>query len=147
MRSDGAPARPVPAIGGEADASAGTPPKAVLLVDNEHLVCDVVGAALEDGGYTVVATDNGRAALLLLNQRIGDFRALVVDVDLGLGPTGWDVARLAREIDPGLPVVYISAAGLHEHLARGVSNSIILGKPFGVADILAEVSALIGAAT
>jgi hypothetical protein len=36
-------------------------------------------------------------------------RALVTDIDLGgSSPTGWDVARRARELHPELPVVYLS---------------------------------------
>lgn len=147
--SDGARARPTDAIeGGDGSAdttvgAASTGKVAVLLVDDETLVRDVVEAALEEGGYRVVAAQSGQAALERLDARNGDCRVLVTDIDLGRGPTGWDVARRAREIDPDVAVVYISAAGLHEHASEAVSHSAVLAKPFDAARILAEVARLV----
>ena len=36
-------------------------------------------------------------------------RAIVTDIRLGHGPSGWEIARGAREQAPKIPVIYISA--------------------------------------
>jgi CheY-like chemotaxis protein len=148
MRSDRASARLIANIGrskGSAGASAESPPTdVVLVVDDEGLVREVVRTALEEGGYVVEAVEDGRAAIALLEEGGRALRALVTDVNLGRGPSGWDVAKRAREIYPDLAVVYLSGASLHEHATEGVANSAVLDKPFGVAQILARVVDLIG---
>ena len=147
MGSGGAPSRLTDDAGGK-DAVVDTPPAAqvtVLLVEDEALVREVLQAALKDGGYLVVAADSGQAAIMRLEEFNGGCRVLVTDISLGRGPSGWDVARRARELHPEVAVVYMSAASQHEYAAQDVSNSIMLGKPFGAAQIVAELAGLIGA--
>lgn len=133
---------------GGRDAVVDTPAAAqvtVLLVEDEALIREVLQAALEDGGYLVVAADSGQAAVMRLEQGDGGYRVLVTDITLGRGPSGWDVARRARELHPDMAVVYMTAASQHEYASQGVSNSIMLGKPFGAAQFVAELAGLIGA--
>lgn len=114
----------------------------MLVVDDEALVRDVVQAALEDSGYAVVAAENGRAAVSILEERSAEYRLLVTDIALGAGLSGWDVARRGREIYPDLAVLYMSGANLYDYASQGVPNSTVVSKPFNVAEILADVSAL-----
>ena len=113
----------------------------VLLVDDEVMINDLVAEAMSDAGYEIQAAHDGASALLLLD---GDrpFRAVVTDVNLGPGPTGWDVARRAREIDPQIPVVYVSGADAQDWGARGVPGSTVITKPFAPAQIVTAVSEL-----
>ena len=59
--------------------------------------------------------------------------------------TGWDVARHAREIDAGFPVVYMTGANADDWASKGVPNSILLSKPFAQAQLLTAVSQLLNA--
>jgi CheY-like chemotaxis protein len=60
--------------------------------------------------------------------------------------TGWDVARHAREIDAGFPVVYMTGANADDWASKGVpNNSILLSKPFAQAQLLTAVSQLLNA--
>ena len=118
---------------------------AVPVGDDEALIRDVVQCALEEDGYAVVAADSGRAAISILEARNAEYRILVTDVALGRGSSGWEVARRARELYPDVAVVYISGAHLNDYPSQGVANSIVIDKPFGVAEIQAEVAGLIGA--
>jgi two-component system cell cycle response regulator CpdR len=54
---------------------------------------------------------------------------VVTDIRFRELPDEWEVARVAREIDPDLPIVYISGPVLPDWASRGVSNSIMLEKP------------------
>jgi len=59
------------------------------------------------------------------------------------GENGWEVARRAREIEPRLAVVYATSAFPEDWRAQGVPNSILLEKPFAVAQLLTAVSQLL----
>jgi CheY-like chemotaxis protein len=119
-------------------------PVRVLLVDDEALIVEVLQAALEDGGYTVHTAHSGKAAMAALAQDPLEYRALVTDVDIERnGPTGWDVAKRARELQPDLPVIYMTGASGHEWSANGVPNSILLTKPFAPAQVVTAVSQLL----
>jgi DNA-binding response OmpR family regulator len=64
-----------------------------------------------------------------------------------LGHRGWQLATLAREINPELPVVYMTAASAAEWAAHGVPNSILLQKPFAPAQLVTAVSQLLNKGT
>lgn len=99
--------------------------------------------ALEDGGYGVVEASNGEDAVALLAERAEAFLGLVTDVRLGKGIDGWEVARRARELRAGLPVVYLTAESAEDWAAYGVPKSILVQKPYAPAQLLAAISTLI----
>ncbi|MDP8919398.1 MAG: response regulator, partial [Pseudomonadota bacterium] len=73
----------------------------------------------------------------------GRFSGVVTDIRLGAGPTGWDVARRARELAPGIPVIYVSGDSAHEWDSRGLPNSVMITKPFVTAQVLTAISTLL----
>jgi len=118
----------------------------ILVVEDEALVLLDVEACLEDGGYTVLTASNGREAIQLIERRLADIRALISDIDIGSGDiSGWDIARMAREGKADLPVVYMTGASTAQWTSQGVPNSILLPKPFAMAQLIAAVSNLLNA--
>jgi CheY-like chemotaxis protein len=117
----------------------------VLLVEDEQLIALSVQEALEDGGYAVRAAASGIDAVSVLDQGSDQISALITDIRLGDGPDGWDLARLARELNPRLPVVYMSGDSSHGHSSRGVPDSLMIQKPFAPAQIVTAVSTLLNA--
>ena len=119
----------------------------VLAVDDDPLVLDVVQAALEEGGFGVTCAGSATAAIALIEaERARNFVALVTDVNLSRKLSGWDVARRARELNPALPVVYISGDSGHEWEAHGVPESLMLQKPYAAAQLVVAVAGLVTAA-
>lgn len=112
----------------------------ILLVEDELLIREVVKAALEDGGYEVVTASSGAEALCVINDGAVVFRALITDVTLGRGPSGWEVARHARELLPGLAVVYMTGGDENQYASSGVRNSTLVLKPFTPPQIASAVS-------
>jgi CheY-like chemotaxis protein len=55
----------------------------------------------------------------LLAQPIRGLRALVTDVNLPGMLDGWEIARIAREIDPRFPIVYITGAAADDWPLEG----------------------------
>lgn len=123
-------------------------PVVVLVVEDEELIQDVVEEVLEEGGYRVAKAFSAEYAIQMLKDGEGaTFRALVTDVNLGSGQTGWDVAHRARELFPELPVIYTTTANANDWRANGVPNSILITKPFAPAQLVSAVSQLINAAS
>ena len=116
----------------------------ILVVEDDQLVQSVVEESLADGGFEVVIAASGENAVELLDQSAGKYRALVTDINLGPSKVdGWDVARHARELDPELPVIYMSGKDADEWASKGVPNSIMLAKPFAPAQLVTAVSQLL----
>lgn len=116
----------------------------ILLVDDEQLIVDLLETALKDGGFAVTTAVNGEDAIRLLQAPNSAYRALVTDVNFPSSDlAGWDVAKRAREINPDLPVVYITGGAGHDWAANGVPNSVLVVKPFAPAQIVTAVSQLL----
>lgn len=121
--------------------------KLVLIVEDEDLIQMLVEEALTPAGYEVVLAVNGSAAIARLEDDPTAIQALVTDVRLGSGPTGWDVARRARELIHDLPVVYMTADSGGDWASQGVPNSVLLVKPFAMDQLVTAVSTLLNDVT
>lgn len=55
---------------------------------------------------------------------------------------GWEVAHVARELNPSIPVTYLSGDSAVEWSANGVPNSLMLQKPFAMAQLITGVTTL-----
>ncbi len=114
----------------------------VLIAENEADIRNVLQASFEDGGFAVVLASSGEEAIAALEADRG-VRALITDIKLGSKVTGWDVARHGRELNPDLPVVYVTASEGHDWASLGVPNSVFIQKPFAPAQVLTAVSHLL----
>jgi CheY-like chemotaxis protein len=96
----------------------------ILVVEDDRLVQTVVEDSLTEGGFEIVLASSGENAVELLDTSQGKYRALVTDINLGRGGIdGWDVAKHAREIDPNVPVIYMSGKDASEWASKGVTVS------------------------
>jgi DNA-binding response OmpR family regulator len=118
----------------------------VLVVEDDPSILGIVEAALTDGGFEPAIVSSGEEAVTLLKGGKRKCRALVTDIDLGQGKLdGWEVAKLAREIEPAFPIIYMTAASADKWAANGVPSSILLTKPFAPAQLVTAVSQLLNA--
>jgi DNA-binding response OmpR family regulator len=115
----------------------------LLLVDDDGLLRDVLHTDLADAGFEIVEAHDGDRALAELERDAARFQAVITDVNLGGGPDGWQVGRRARELVADMPVVYISGASSHEWSSKGVPESVIIAKPFAIAQLLTAIATLI----
>jgi DNA-binding response OmpR family regulator len=119
----------------------------ILVVEDEPLIQGLIEEALSDGGFDMAMVASGEEALTLLNGNTDKYRALVTDISLDGKIEGWEVARHAREINPGFPVIYMSGASAEDWGSKGVPNSLILAKPFAPAQLVTAISNLLNEAT
>ena len=101
---------------------------------------------LKKAGYSVVSVNGSLEAIGILDERAADFRAVVTDINMGkANPSGWDVARRARELVADIPIVYMTGDSSEAWTSNGVPHSILVPKPFAPAQVLTAVSQLINA--
>jgi len=116
----------------------------VLVVEDEPGICELLSDMLEADGFDPHCVQSDRGAYRALQHDRG-FACMVVDVNLGSGTTGYDVARFARQIDPALPVIFVSGQTSPDSFrAHGVPGSLFLAKPFTADDLLDQVRKLVG---
>ena len=117
------------------------PGKTVLVVDDDREVREVALAVLAAAGYRVIAATSGDDAYRLLLAR-SDMRIDVLFTDVAMPGRfdGVDLARAARLLRPGLPVLY--ATGLPNPVLR----EPVLRKPYRAAELCRAVIGLLGPA-
>jgi PAS domain S-box-containing protein len=107
----------------------------VLVVDDDDDVRAFLGDSLESLGHKVIRTASGEEALALLAQSNPDLA--LIDYAMP-GMHGADVARLARELSPDLPIVFVTGYAETEQLEAALGpGAPVLRKPFTV-DQLAD---------
>jgi CheY-like chemotaxis protein len=114
----------------------------VLIAEDEAAIRDILQVTFEDGGFAVTLASSGDKAIAVLEAN-REVRALITDIKLDSKVTGWDVARHGREINPDLPVVYVTGSERHDWASLGVPNSVLIEKPFAPAQVLTAVSQLL----
>ncbi|MGE5501123.1 MAG: response regulator [Ignavibacteriales bacterium] len=116
----------------------------VLVVDDDPAVCELIEDILSEVRMSAVCVRSDHDAYRIIPS-LPTIHALVVDINLGQGTTGFDVARFARQVIPDLPVIYVSGEASQESLeAFGVPDSTYVPKPFGVDDFISTLLARIG---
>jgi CheY-like chemotaxis protein len=118
-------------------------PRLILVVEDNPIVAMALEDALREAGFAVLAVESAREALAFIEQA-DELAAVVTDIRLETESGGWQVAERAREVHPGIAVVYISGHSAHLHDSHGVPSSRMLQKPFGRPQIVAAVTELIG---
>lgn len=118
-------------------------PNRVLYVEDEALVALAVTMALEDAGFVVEHVLSGKAALEVVEKTVAAYSILVTDVRLP-ELDGWSIARRARELNPHLPVVYMSGDSAINWSLEGVPRSIMVQKPCTTDALLATIGTLRG---
>jgi CheY-like chemotaxis protein len=115
----------------------------VLVADDEPLIRSLVDEALSDGGFAVIAATGGDEAIRQFDANASEIQAIVVDVRLGDGTDGWEVARHAREGNANVAVVYMSGDSAGQWASQGVPHSLMLQKPFTSAQVVTAVASLL----
>ena len=81
-------------------------PATILVADDERSMREMLTIILQRDGYRVLLADRGRAALDLLSQEPVDL--LISDIRMP-DMSGVDVLRKAKEVDPDLIGIMITA--------------------------------------
>jgi DNA-binding response OmpR family regulator len=114
----------------------------VLLVEDQADVAELARDALCEAGFSVTVALDDRTAYTTLEREARSFAAVVTDINLGTGVTGFDVARRARQLNGDIKVIYISGEGPHRR-QFSVEKAITVAKPYLPRELAQQVAALI----
>lgn len=113
----------------------------VLIVDDDPMIGEILAHILGEAGLEAVCVQSDSAAYPLI-PTLPTFRALIVDVDLRRGTTAFELARFARQVIPGLLVIYMSGEAVSVPAdAPGAPAGAFLQKPFAAGDLLRMIEA------
>lgn len=114
----------------------------ILVAEDQEEVRRVLERTLKRLGHTVVAAENGEAALAIFKQD-QDFDLLVTDIVMPGRLQGTALARNIRDIAPDFPVIVMSGySNIALDKSSGLNpNDIRLNKPVSRADLIAAIEA------
>lgn len=101
--------------------------KILVVEDNPLLLLDLCGQ-LTDLGYSPLPATNASAGAHLLDEAVD---ALITDIELGAGPDGLALARLAASTLPHLPIIVVSG-GVLPTAADLPAGALFFPKPYRV---------------
>jgi DNA-binding response OmpR family regulator len=113
-----------------------------LIVEDEPLLREMLSSVLKSLGFEVIeAGGTAEAEELLASSAL---HVAIIDQSLGDG-IGENVARLARNLHPGLPIVMATGFAKEELVMQGLTTTgptVVLSKPYSLASlsrVLAEI--------
>ena len=107
---------------------------AVLVIDDEPIVRDLMVEILREAGYETEAAGTAEAGLELIE----DERIAIVVSDIHMpGLSGLELLQAVRSARPSLPVVLVTGAGTYGNLTEAVSRGAdgFVMKPFSHAEL------------
>lgn len=115
----------------------------ILIVDDEYLIADILGFALEDAGFLVEKASNGIAALQALRDKHVD---LVITDYMMPRQNGEELAQAIRSDLhlADLPVVLMSGAQAGRGRDSPKLFAAVFDKPFDIDRMIATVRELLG---
>lgn len=115
----------------------GSPGGRIAVVDDDPAVLSVTRRVLQRAGYTVMAYEHPKQALLAIETLGADL--LLSDMIMP-DMVGTELAERVRESCPSIPIVFMTGYSDH-HLQGGRwCETPVLSKPFGHKDLLAVVA-------
>ncbi|WP_348753722.1 response regulator [uncultured Aquincola sp.] len=115
----------------------------VLLVDDEADIRHTVSRLLDEAGYVVKSAANSSEALAAVHA---GFVPDVLVADYAMpGDNGVELALKLRQLQPDLPVLFLSGHVDHAVVTTAVPGARLLRKPFRVDELLGAVGGVVGA--
>lgn len=112
----------------------------ILVIEDEPAIADFIDRGLRGDGYTVELAADGVEGERRATE--DEFDLVVLDLMLPRRP-GADVLRAIRRVDPGLPVIVLTALGEVEDKIAGLDAGATdyLTKPFSFEELTARIRA------
>jgi DNA-binding response OmpR family regulator len=114
----------------------------ILVVEDDSAIRRGLVDALRFAGYHTVECGDGAQAIDAASESSPDL--VLLDVLLP-GRTGFDILVDLRRMQPGLPVIMVTAKGAEQDRVRGLSDGAddYIVKPFSPRELLARVEAVL----
>jgi DNA-binding response OmpR family regulator len=115
----------------------------ILLVDDDAGLRDMLQRSFEREGHRITAVADGEAALACAAET--HFDVVLLDVALGPGPAGHDVARALRARREVVPIIMLTALDSEADVVQGLEAGAddYVTKPFGLAELRSRIRAVL----
>src|SRR4051794_9245372 len=115
----------------------------ILVVDDDAPLRDMLTRSFEREGHRITSVGDGHAALDEAGR--GQFDVILLDVALGPGLTGYDVARTLRARRNVTPVIMLTALDSEADAVQGLEAGAddYVTKPFGLAELRSRIRAVL----
>lgn len=114
----------------------------ILIVEDEVKTGKYLCKGLTEAGFVADLTDNGLTGYHL--AMTASYDLIILDILLP-DVNGWDIVRMLRNANQGMPILLLSALGTIEQRVKGLELGAddYLVKPFAFAELLARVRTLL----
>jgi len=114
----------------------------VLVIEDEPTLARLLSYNLSQEGYETKVADHGGEGLHIALS--GNFDLIILDIMLP-GLNGFEVLNRLRQGGNKTPVIILTARNAEEEVVQGLKHGAddYITKPFGVAELLARVSAVL----
>ncbi|MFS0723213.1 response regulator transcription factor [Paenibacillus sp. 1P07SE] len=114
----------------------------VLVIEDEPTLARLLSYNLSQEGYEITVADHGGEGLQTALQR--SFDLIILDIMLP-GMNGFEILGKLRQNGVSTPVIILTARNAEEEVVQGLKHGAddYITKPFGVAELLARVSAVL----
>ncbi len=117
----------------------------VLLVEDEEMVRNMMGAILRRLGFDVLAAKDGVEALEIFRRRPDEIRLVITDLTM-TGMSGWNTIAALRKIRPDIPVILASGYDEAHVMApdHAEKAQAFLHKPFEIETLRKTLERVLG---
>jgi len=114
----------------------------VLVIEDEPTLARLLSYNLTQEGYETTVIDHGGEGLQTALQR--SFDLIILDIMLP-GMNGFEILSKLRQNGVRTPIIILTARNAEEEVVQGLKHGAddYITKPFGVAELLARVSAVL----
>jgi two-component system, OmpR family, alkaline phosphatase synthesis response regulator PhoP len=114
----------------------------VLVIEDEPTLARLLSYNLTQEGYETTVIDHGGEGLQAALQR--SFDLIILDIMLP-GMNGFEILTRLRQHGIRTPIIILTARNAEEEVVQGLKHGAddYITKPFGVAELLARVSAVL----
>jgi DNA-binding response OmpR family regulator len=117
----------------------------LLIADDLVPIRQMVRITLSTQGWTIIEAENGQKALEMARSEHPDL--MLLDVDMGAGPSGFDVCRELKSADEtkNIPIVMLTAHDSESDRAVGFAAGAAqyLTKPFGPLELIDTIRTIL----
>jgi len=116
----------------------------ILLAEDEPGIANFIREGLEEEGFQVDVTDNGRRGLQMALEGLEDYDLLLLDWMLP-GLNGIEICRAVRKENSLIPIIFLTARDTVDDVVFGLQAGAndYIRKPFAFAEMLARVRTLL----
>ena len=107
----------------------------VLVAEDEPLLNLHLSEELSTAGYEVCAAGNGDEAMWQIREFGDKLAAAVLDVGLGVGPGGYEVAQYLRAKRLQLPIIFTTSDPAAPVMTESLQPALHLEKPYEMEDV------------